>query len=390
MKINRNSKCPCGSDKKYKVCCLPKESETKTIPIDDKIREILNRENDQFKNLLGRDIGNDDPLIPSAINVSEEDYIESAATVLEMAGIRPEIIYAFKKTGVPIAEEKLHLYSKRQLKLWNDAIQEYFDIKSGKVKPKTNPVEVILFELQEILNKVEFLYAIIIRKYSRDAKKIILTDKINPNDYIVFCLTKNLKSLKAISALLSNNFGEDALNLVRTNFENYLEINYAIRNSNSLKEFLHCKEGVLLGSHCFEKGNYIELSSKKKFKPLTNFEKSKLNPEYGQEDVDLYKYLYDYLSSHTHLDIRTVHNYVDIERGFDFLSRNLGPDALITLLVINTMILDQLRSQTFLEKSRVDIETILNQLMKSLFDLFNSNVGIDHSIIKRIQKINIS
>lgn len=390
MKINRNSKCPCGSNKKYKLCCLPEENAIKIITIDDKIKEILEKENDRFKNLLDRDIGIDDPLIPSAINMSEEDYIENAAEMLEIVGIRPEIIYAFKKTGVPIAKDKLHLYSKSQLKLWNDAIQEYFDIKSEKIKPKTDSVEIILYALQEALNKVEFLYALIISKYSREAKEIILTGNINTNDYIVFCLTKNLKSLKAIKILLANNFGEDALNLVRTNFENYLEINYAIYNPESLKDFLHCREGVLSSTHSFERGHYIEISSFKKFKPLNNFQKSELSPQYKQEDVELYKYLYDYLSSHTHLDIRTAHNYVDIERGFNFLSRNLGPDALITLLVINTMILEQLRFQMFLKKSKTDIEKILNQLIQSLCDLFNSDVSIDHSIIKRIQKINIS
>jgi hypothetical protein len=30
MKIGRNEPCPCGSGKKYKKCCLPKEVVTRT------------------------------------------------------------------------------------------------------------------------------------------------------------------------------------------------------------------------------------------------------------------------------------------------------------------------------------------------------------------------
>ena len=53
------------------------------------------------------------------------------------------------------------------------------------------------------------------------------------------------------------------------------------------------------------------------------------------------------------------------------------------------MILEQLRFQAFFEKSKTDIEKILYQPIQSFYSLFNSNVGIDKSIIIQIQKINI-
>ncbi|MFN3486913.1 MAG: SEC-C metal-binding domain-containing protein, partial [Planctomycetota bacterium] len=34
MKIGRNQPCPCGSGKKYKKCCLPKDEEAAVLEAD--------------------------------------------------------------------------------------------------------------------------------------------------------------------------------------------------------------------------------------------------------------------------------------------------------------------------------------------------------------------
>jgi hypothetical protein len=45
---------------------------------------------------------------------------------MERAGTRPEIIYAYKKTGRVVTEENSKQLSKEDLDEWNAAIAEYF------------------------------------------------------------------------------------------------------------------------------------------------------------------------------------------------------------------------------------------------------------------------
>lgn len=387
MKTGRNEKCPCGSEKKFKACCLNNKNIV-SIPITEEIREILDRENERFKAIMGRDIAGDDPLIPSIIQISEEDYIEKSAQILEEVGIGAEIIYAFKKLGYCVVKDQLHLYSEEQLKDWHKAIKEYFLIESGEIEVSENNISNILKELFGLFERLKYLYALIIAKYSNSDRQIILTGNLNVDDYILFCITKNLKTIEATSVLLENYFGEDSLNLTRTNFENYLEIIYAIYNPKSLKEYINAKEGVLRNTHRYDRRQILNKKTGKKFKILNYFEKSELNTIYKSIDIEIYKYLYDHLSSFTHPDLRTAGNYIVDRRGFSHLGRNMVSETLIILLVINEMILEEIKPLPIFKTSKKDIEKLILELGTVLLKLFkNDNVNIHSSINERITKI---
>ncbi|MDO1500503.1 SEC-C metal-binding domain-containing protein [Winogradskyella maritima] len=387
MKIGRNEKCPCGSGKKYKSCCINND-DIVSIPITKEIREILDRENERFKSIMGRDITGDDPLIPSTIQVSEEVYIENSVLMLEEVGIRPEIIYAFKKLGYCVGESQLHLYSKEQLQDWEEAVDEYFLIESGEIEISESKLSIILSELYDLFDKLKYVYALIIAKHSNEDEQIVLMGNLNIDHYILFCLTKNLKTIEAIGVLLDNHFGEDSLNLTRTNYENYLEILYAKYNSKSLKEYVIAKEGIFNNTHIYKRGHIVDKKTEEKFKSLNNYEKSKLNTKYESIDIEIYKYLYDHLSSFTHLDLRTAGNYIVDRRGFSHLARNMLPDTVIILLVINVMILEEIKVLSIFKTSKKDVEKLVTELGSCLLKLFKEDkVNIHFSINDRIHEI---
>jgi hypothetical protein len=54
-----------------------------------------------------------------------ENFLEQAAEMMRQANIRPEIIYAFRKTGILPSEKTFKKYTKAQQKAWLDAIREF-------------------------------------------------------------------------------------------------------------------------------------------------------------------------------------------------------------------------------------------------------------------------
>ena len=70
-KLSRNASCPCGSGKKYNVCCLKKGIEYleegggaihQSVPMTDDVAEVLRVQREKFVERFGREPGPDDPL----------------------------------------------------------------------------------------------------------------------------------------------------------------------------------------------------------------------------------------------------------------------------------------------------------------------------------------
>src|SRR5690606_13922758 len=217
MNISRNDQCPCGSGKKYKNCCLPRLiREEGIIPITTEIQEIFDEENERFKAIMGRDISGDDPIMPLSLTMSESEYKRLASEMLSDIGVNPRVIYAFNKLGFCIVEGE-DMYSDEQRKQWDAAIKEYEDLELTGIDIKTEKINSTIEKIYIIFDKLQFLYALIIKKYSFRKNSIDLKEEPNLSDYVLFCLTRNLKSIKAIALLSIQDFPEDALNLSRTN-----------------------------------------------------------------------------------------------------------------------------------------------------------------------------
>lgn len=57
--------------------------------------------------------------------ISEEEVDEAMLLVLREAKVRPEIIYAYQKTGRLVTEENAQHLSEEELAEWNAAVDEY-------------------------------------------------------------------------------------------------------------------------------------------------------------------------------------------------------------------------------------------------------------------------
>jgi hypothetical protein len=107
------------------------------VRMTPEVHAAMKEQREVFRKKFGRDPGPDDPVIfdpladtpvPYPKGKMEEEVVEA----MRKAGIRSEIIYAYKKTGLLLMADTPA--SKRDRKEWNDAIAEYLELerKAGR------------------------------------------------------------------------------------------------------------------------------------------------------------------------------------------------------------------------------------------------------------------
>ena len=132
-KISRNETCPCGSGLKYKRCCIDKSFNwvrdeegniSREVEMTDELQELLKLQEQRFIEKHGRAPGPDDQLFDGPVEVVEH----SIAQGMEATGIHPAIIYAFKKTGLIVSEQNLHLIPEGALMEYQAAAEEWYEM----------------------------------------------------------------------------------------------------------------------------------------------------------------------------------------------------------------------------------------------------------------------
>jgi hypothetical protein len=132
VKVSRNDPCPCGSGRKYKRCCyaeaapLVQRSDGELaheLPIGPEMGEILQRQREKCIARYGQEPGPDDQIFVDV--PSDDEYAAMVTTAMEQAGVAPQVIYAFRKTGRIITQENAKFVPAAALEGWHQAIAEY-------------------------------------------------------------------------------------------------------------------------------------------------------------------------------------------------------------------------------------------------------------------------
>jgi integrase len=113
-----------------------KKGESKTVPLNAEAQRSIEEQLRRFREKFGRGAGPEDPLFfdpdadtPQPITEAQRDEIMSRILrAASRAGIRPELIYAMKKTDRMVTEANKHLLTDEELQVWQDAIDEYLTL----------------------------------------------------------------------------------------------------------------------------------------------------------------------------------------------------------------------------------------------------------------------
>jgi hypothetical protein len=130
---NPNNFCPCKSGQKYKKCCQPKNVEYFIRPNGTVVKEAV-LEGDQRETFLR---AKQDFVAEHGRQPTEEEegilrmsggFLDFSSVIeadLIKSGAPPEVLYAFRKTGILVTRENQSGVTPDELQRWENAILEY-------------------------------------------------------------------------------------------------------------------------------------------------------------------------------------------------------------------------------------------------------------------------
>jgi hypothetical protein len=102
------------------------------LKLDKESQDCMRKQLEAFREKFGRDPDPEDPVffgprsdVPRPMDLA--DFDAEVVEVMCEAGIRPELIHAYIRTGLIVAQENRKYLSKEDRMAWDRAILEYFE-----------------------------------------------------------------------------------------------------------------------------------------------------------------------------------------------------------------------------------------------------------------------
>lgn len=362
QEVSGNAKCPCRSGKRYANCCKKKRlkwlvaangSFYKQIPLVPEAIEVINKADEYFQRIFERPPNKtSDPVFLTRYLISNEETERLTAQAMHQANIRPEIIYAYQRTGgLLLTESNEALATTKDIEDWEDAIDEYFALQENP--PQPDPTELLFKSFEEELESCIICtgYVLdlgILEQSEQTASSSLL---FTVDSYVLLCSTKSIKTLRSVRALINEDIGADGLALTRHIYENYLHSVFAINRPDMLDHLIDAVIGLKLGSHEYARTNTGKIDSRRIIRKsdgaifigqISSYKMAESSNH--QNDLALFDYLYRFLSDYTHPSFTSLKLVVGDKGNLDPLSNELQGEAIFFSICFSAMLLDELRN----------------------------------------------
>jgi hypothetical protein len=283
-------------------------SYSKTVPMSTEAREAFIEAKKMFKSLFGRAPRRNDRIFPHSYVDSIADTQRVMLQTLERANVRPELIYAYLKTGRVVAEPKN--LTTIESKEYAEAIEEFFELKKrgaavdDLINPKT-PERVLSSALLNVLVICGYFVEEHINRNVLSSKK---QARIELELAVSFAFVNFVKSLRSVSILLENGISYDANYLVRSLYENYLRIKFLYLNPAKTSQILGFDLADASGSSQHEKRS-------RKPPPFRNMAQA-------IDELQFFDSFYGELSEISHSQTATIRYFLSDDGYFNYLDIN--------------------------------------------------------------------
>jgi len=307
--------CPCGSGKKYGVCCFKKKiiytknemGEIKRVyELGEEIEDILIENDLKFKKLYGRVLGDNDMI---GLGHLDNDFYRHKRNFkynnIEMS----PILYAYDRTGIIVTEFNKKNIPENRIHEYNKKIVEYNKLMKQKIKKgKVNllqAAELSNLALKKMcdtyLDNLVTTFSIVINDITK-SDTIPSSFKINGlNDYLVFCIYKIIQNLQALKVLIEEGFTQSSILTVRLIYEILISIKAYINDEELFENKIIPLAGIEKGTH-YEKNKSIVIEKKTGKELNCYISIEKIAKKAGFLYEKLYKTLYKDYSTFIHVD----------------------------------------------------------------------------------------
>jgi hypothetical protein len=363
--VKPSERCPCNSGKRYRDCCKKKAFKWakdgeggfhRVVPLGDKAVRVLDDFEADYKRVFGRIAREDDPISLAKYLVSPEDMRREMLDAMKQTQIRPEIEYAYRKTGFLLTKENEALLPDSDVAEWDAAVDEFFDLKKKTVKE------------HEFVDKTRWLVnaiddCVIALGYLLEAGP---TDKYVPvappskyasaDGYVLFCGASTFRVLRSISLLIDKDRTAEALALTRIMLEAYLHIVFVKKYPEKVCDLVDAVIGLKAGTHAYQrnkKGGEVrrvivhQVSGEMFEGHISGFRMAQSSEL--PEDIEIYDYFYDSLSGLVHPDFGEIGRITDDEGALDLMKHEEPIEPSILALTFGSLVLDELRKLSVID-----------------------------------------
>lgn len=406
-KLNPDELCPCGTDLIYQDCCWDKDFDwvindegecARVIPVNADVEEALDNARKVFIDIFGREPYKTDPMFPLKYFHNEDDLERETIKIMRESGMRPEIVYAYEKTGgLLVTEENWNMLPTKDQELWDEAIDEYFYLQDNP--PEEDQFEAAGAAIIEDLRRMIIVFGYILEYGQSESYKGDYSHSkyISIDEYALTCAARSFKTLRAIKFLLDNSIGADSLALARSIYESYLHIAFIKAHPEKIESFFALQLGIKAGTHVYAKNKKGNVDRRTVIRiedgacmdgHISMYKMASSSKE--PLDTEIFDSLYEFLSefSHAGLSYLTKTDSVDITRT------ELQFEAVFYTSTFSIFILEQLVDLSILtEEAKKDIEVITKSVSNNLLTFLReaheeNNDNPEIKLIKsRIQKI---
>jgi hypothetical protein len=248
MKSNKESPlpktaiCPCGSGRRYGVCCRKKNIEYlisnkgevfRRVPLSSELVDMLKKHQQEFVRTFGRKTGKHDLIFFDQFISGFDETDEVLEKISKQVGVRDQVIFATRRTGFMVGEHSKKIMSDVDYQEWEDAIDEYFELKeSGH-----DPFHVFTYLTGEEFDKFKDCQGqiknIIAFGFNSIRKFRSLEQERDFYQFLISCSALN--SYRTIYDMFNHRYDDDCLAILRGIYEQYLRI-MALRMKPTLVE----------------------------------------------------------------------------------------------------------------------------------------------------------
>lgn len=108
---------------------------SKIVHLSEPLAKFLRLQQQLFRAVFGREPARGDPTFwdtereaEGVFPVRYEKHRQAVQSAAVRAGVRPEIAYAMRKTGMVLTRHNQHLFTDEELEEWQDAVEEYEEV----------------------------------------------------------------------------------------------------------------------------------------------------------------------------------------------------------------------------------------------------------------------
>jgi hypothetical protein len=297
------------------------------IPLPTNLAEVMEEMERRFHNVMHRPAMPNDRVMYWSYCYSESEIKNQMIQTMLAAGIPQHLIYIFDRTGFSVTEQGFKRLSAEEKKEIRAAAREYQKLRKTNEQPIYDSTDYNDIDSNDADPLIHVLYTL-----GNFIDRNINSKQYTLDDQRFVCAYLVVRAFRIVRAIFrSQRFttSEESLVLVRSLYEVYCKLCYAIKSKRNALYLFESDFGLAFGQYEFAQKNgrpnrnvLVHKKTRKEI-PRTRSFYEYISSSPFPEDPELFSSLYEYLSSFVHSGSRHIFKaWPDRRTGFQLTTTN--------------------------------------------------------------------